>query len=167
MSATLTNDGPTSGIEVGPSLWRFVDAPVMISAQRLRTRVGATVGFFEAILDAFNRYATFTGRSRRADYWWFALLSFVIFFVARAMDIAGDTAFFEVFAYLPLVLPGLAVLVRRLHDTGRSGAWVFFGLVPIIGGITLLVFAARAGDSGPNRYGPVPQGYGRSQADWT
>lgn len=114
-----------------------------------------------------GKYATFAGRARRKEYWMFALVNFAI---CIALGIAGmallgtsQNAPWIVDAvlgiYLLLILlPSLAVTVRRLHDTGRSGWWFWIQLVPFVGPIVLFVFTVLDGTPGANPYGPSPKG---------
>ena len=115
-------------------------------------------------LEVLKKYAVFTGRAQRQEYWMFVLFQFIIGFVLGIVDgVAGTGGSGNFFGVLSLLcalatfLPGLAVLVRRLHDTNRSGAWAFIALVPIVGAIVLLVFAAQDGELGDNQYGPNPK----------
>lgn len=114
-----------------------------------------------------GKYATFAGRARRKEYWMFALVNFVI---CVALAIAGMVmlvksqnsalimdAVFGVYLLL-ILLPSLAVTVRRLHDTGRSGWWFWIQLVPFVGPIVLFVFTVLDGTPGTNAYGPSPKG---------
>jgi len=114
------------------------------------------MSFPDAVKSALTQYASFAGRARRSEYWWFTLFSLIVYVVATILDSAVRGAVvFLVIAVLALILPGLAVTVRRLHDTGRSGGWYFIGLIPIVGGLVLLVFTLQESD-GPNQYGPTP-----------
>ena len=101
-----------------------------------------------------ERYAQFEGRSGRAEYWWFVLANFLISIVlnglGRAMTLFAIVGFF---VSLALIIPGLAVAVRRLHDTDRSGWWLLIVLVPLVGWIILIVFLATDSTPGPNDYG--------------
>lgn len=125
-------------------------------------------------LEVLEKYAVFTGRSRRAEYWYFQLFNFLIGFAlvftfsflggmvaamagadARAAATAADGVY--ILYALATFLPALGVLVRRLHDTGRSGWWVLIGFVPFVGGIALLVFCIQDGEPGPNQYGSNPK----------
>lgn len=115
---------------------------------------------------ALGNYATFEGRARRREYWYFALVNALIFAAfAIAMSAAASggrsptTAFagYGIFALLVL-LPSIAVTVRRLHDTGRSGWWFWISLVPVVGGIVLFVFTVLDSTPGNNQYGPSPKG---------
>jgi uncharacterized membrane protein YhaH (DUF805 family) len=115
-----------------------------------------------------QKYATFSGRARRSEYWFFVLFSFIVQVIASILDAAfhlryGSTGLIENLASLALLLPGLGVAVRRLHDTDRSGWWVLIGLIPIIGWIVLIVFFVQDSHA-DNQYGPSPKavegGYG-------
>jgi uncharacterized membrane protein YhaH (DUF805 family) len=119
--------------------------------------------FAEAIQSCFKQYIGFTGRARRSEYWWFALFGVIVSIVADLIDtvlgtMSEDTNVGVVggIAGLALLLPGIAVAIRRLHDTSRSGWWILIGLVPIVGWIVLIVFYVQ--DSHPdNKYGPSPK----------
>jgi len=111
-----------------------------------------------------NNYANFHGRARRKEYWIFALVNVVAIIVLSILDgvlhsrsSSGFGVLSGLFA-LAILLPSLAVAVRRLHDTGRSGFWVLISLIPFIGGIILLVFCLLPGNPGPNSHGPDPKG---------
>jgi uncharacterized membrane protein YhaH (DUF805 family) len=112
-------------------------------------------------LAALKNYAVFSGRARRTEYWMFALVNLVITLVFYVLALATRSGFFIVLVLLyglAVLLPGLAVTVRRLHDIGMSGWWILIGLVPFVGGIVLLVFSLIPGNQGPNRYGDDPKG---------
>ncbi len=114
-------------------------------------------------LKVLKNYAVFIGRARRMEYWMFVLFNLIFAVVAIILDNVLGLAIKNV-GYGPIYLlyalatliPGLAVAIRRLHDTGKSGWWVFIGIIPIIGGIWLLVLLASSGDFGDNEYGPEP-----------
>jgi len=113
------------------------------------------MSFGEAIRDGFNKYATFSGRSSRSAYWWWILFYVLVAIGASILDSAIGIAAITILVWLGFFLPNLAVLVRRLHDTDRTGWWVLIGLIPLIGVIVLIVFACL--DSGPpNKYGQGP-----------
>lgn len=115
--------------------------------------------FGEAISDGFSKYATFSGRSSRSAYWWWVLFYVLVIIGASIVDAALKSPVIAGLAWLALIIPNLAVLVRRLHDTDRSGWWALIGLVPLLGAIVLIVFACL--DSGPpNKYGDGPDGKG-------
>jgi uncharacterized membrane protein YhaH (DUF805 family) len=116
-----------------------------------------------------QKYVDFSGRARRSEYWYFFLFTIIVGIVAGIIDgilgtrgTAGGTGLVGAIASLALLLPGLGVGVRRLHDTGRSGWWLLIGLIPLVGAIVLLVFFVQ--DSQPdNQYGPSPKGLGDGQ----
>jgi uncharacterized membrane protein YhaH (DUF805 family) len=125
-------------------------------------------------LKVLKNYAGFSGRARRTEYWMFALVNVVVAIVLAGLSqVLKDSALGTVFmvlyvAYaLAVIVPGLAVTWRRLHDTGRSGAWYFIALIPVVGPIVLLVFLATAGHVGDNPYGadPKAQAYGAGSAE--
>jgi len=110
-----------------------------------------------------EKYADFTGRASRPEYWWYVLAVVIAFVVARILEsIFGVAHLF--YSYGPLsallwiatIVPSLAVGARRLHDTDRSGWWLLLALLPILGGLILLVFMIISGTRGPNRFGPDP-----------
>ena len=127
--------------------------------------------FTQSIRTCYGKYATFSGRARRSEYWWF-LLFYVLVAVAIALIEGGGTVetggggFRYQYQAGPLatvwtlvnLLPLLAVAVRRLHDIDKSGWWILLGLIPLIGTIILLVWYARPGTPGPNRFGEDPLG---------
>ena len=120
--------------------------------------------FVEAIKDGFGKYVTFSGRSSRSAYWYWALFAFLVGLVAAILDMAIGTRILSLITSLALLLPGLAVGFRRLHDVGRSAWWILIALVPLIGVIVLLVFALQPSE-GPNRFGERPDtGTGTSAA---
>ncbi|ELP71252.1 DUF805 domain-containing protein [Streptomyces turgidiscabies] len=108
-------------------------------------------------LDVLKKYAVFSGRSRRKEYWMFALFSIIISIVLAIIDNAMGSQILGIVYTLAVFLPGLGVTVRRLHDTNRSGWWVLIALVPLVGAITLIVFTCLDGDQGENKYGPNPK----------
>jgi len=114
------------------------------------------VSFTDAIRDGFSKYVTFSGRSSRSAYWWWYLFGVLVLVVSLAIDYAlGAGGILYVLVALAMLLPNLAVLVRRLHDAGHSGWWVLIGLLPLIGAIVLLVFTLQGSDQ-PNQWGNGP-----------
>jgi uncharacterized membrane protein YhaH (DUF805 family) len=115
------------------------------------------VTFGEAISDGLSKYVQFSGRSSRSAYWWFVLFSILVYIATSIVGAAINVRLLRGLALLAFFLPSLAVLVRRLHDTDRSGWWVFISLVPVIGYIVLIVFLCT--DTGPpNKWGNGPDG---------
>ena len=114
------------------------------------------MSFTDAIRDGFSKYVTFSGRSSRSAYWWWYLFGVLVLVVSLAIDYAlGAGGILYVLVALAMLLPNLAVLVRRLHDSGRSGWWILIALVPLIGAIVLLVFTLQGSDP-PNQWGNGP-----------
>ena len=124
-----------------------------------------------------RRYAQFGGRSRRAEFWWFqlALIAVQAALVAGfgARDVASGAGFFAAAAHgtalsngvgtslsVTTFLPSLAVTVRRLHDTNRSGWWILLEFIPLFGWLALFIFLVQDGTPGTNRHGPDPKGRG-------
>ena len=120
------------------------------------------LSFGEAVNKALaQNYCNFSGRASRSEYWWYALftmiLSVVIGFVLGIFG-AGSTAVSVIqgLVSLALLLPGLGLCVRRLHDISKSGWWIFISLVPLLGAILLIVWFCKPSDPGMNQYGPEP-----------
>jgi uncharacterized membrane protein YhaH (DUF805 family) len=112
----------------------------------------------------FENYANFNGRARRSEYWYFALVYFILIILAIVLDGALGLNFAPLpYGYIYMLvalahfLPSLAVGVRRLHDVGKSGWFYFIALVPIIGAIWLLVLFCTEGNQGENQYGADPK----------
>jgi uncharacterized membrane protein YhaH (DUF805 family) len=116
-----------------------------------------------AYVYCMRHYADFSGRASRSEYWLFVLGFIIIYAVCLFIDFAilgipqSGVPALSAIAYLVHFIPGLAVLVRRLHDIDRSGWWLLISLVPVIGGIWLLVLLCTEGTYGPNRFGPGPE----------
>jgi uncharacterized membrane protein YhaH (DUF805 family) len=111
-----------------------------------------------AVKTVLSKYATFRGRARRSEYWYFALFQLIAYMVAGVLDyvIFGRQSLFSAIVGLGLLIPVLAVSVRRLHDTNRSGWWLFLSLVPFIGGVILLIWFCSKGAAEANRFGEDP-----------
>ena len=109
-------------------------------------------------LEVLRKYAVFNGRARRREYWMFWLINLVIEAVLGMVDtFLGTLGLLGAIYALLIFIPGLAVTVRRLHDTNRSGWWILIGLVPLIGWIFLLIFMIQDSTPGENTYGPNPK----------
>ena len=106
-----------------------------------------------------DNYANFSGRARRSEYWWYALCNLLISLVLLTADyfIGFGFNFLYLLYGLAVIIPGLAVLVRRLHDVGKSGWFFFVVLIPLVGPIWLLVLLFTEGDNGSNQYGADPK----------
>jgi len=137
-----------------------------------------TFNLITAYKSMFKKYAQFNGRSRRSEYWLASVMNFIIvmafyliMFIPMMIDITsngepsgltvGIMGIFGllIFAYaIAILVPSLAMSVRRLHDTGRSGWFLLLNLIPYIGGIILFVFSVLDSQPGANQYGPNPKG---------
>lgn len=104
-----------------------------------------------------TKYAAWQGRAGRAEYWWFTLFYLIAYLVVAIIGAAIGFRWLVVLVVLALLLPGICVGIRRLHDTNRTGWWLLIDLIPIVGTIVLLVFFIQQGTPGPNNYGPPPQ----------
>ncbi|MBA7561377.1 Inner membrane protein YhaI [subsurface metagenome] len=110
-----------------------------------------------------KKYAVFSGRAGRKEYWYFVLFNLIIgwalSFIESFVGIAPELNFsiLSLIYSLAVLLPGLGVAIRRLHDIGRSGWWLFIGLIPFAGAIVILVFTATGSQIGTNEYGPSPE----------
>lgn len=114
-------------------------------------------------LDAWKNYVNFQGRARRKAFWMFVFFNIIVMIVLGIVEgllgLRGDGYGVLSGLYsLAVILPGVAVSVRRLHDTGRSGWWILLGLIPLVGTIVLIVFYAQDSQAGSNQYGPNPKG---------
>lgn len=138
------------------------------------------MGFGQAVSSGFRNYATFSGRARRSEFWWWVLFTAIVSVVAQVLDFAlglrigGSSAtvdavnnstftfsfssagWITLVAGLLLLLPSLAMQVRRLHDTDHTGWWWWINVICCIGWIVLLVFWLQPSTPGANRYGPQP-----------
>ena len=122
---------------------------------------GKGVDFPTSVKICFSKYASWKGRASRSEYWYFQLLGpiFTIPLAILAAAVPAQATAFNAISTvitLGLFLPGLAVFVRRLHDTNRSGWWFWLLVVPVIGWILVLVWFCTKGTAGDNQYGPDP-----------
>ena len=105
-----------------------------------------------------DNYANFSGRARRSEYWYFVLCNLLITLLLFILMFASSIFLYLLVIYgLATIIPGIAVVVRRLHDIGKSGAYYFVSFIPLIGGIWLLVLLCTEGENGPNQYGEDPK----------
>ncbi|WP_030712736.1 DUF805 domain-containing protein [Streptomyces sp. NRRL F-2580] len=109
-------------------------------------------------VDVLKKYTVFSGRARRQEYWMFFLFNVAALIVVSILDaVIGTSPWLYALYALGTFLPNLAVTVRRLHDTDKSGWWVLISFVPLVGFIWLIVLLATAGNDQPNQYGPNPK----------
>jgi len=118
--------------------------------------------FMQYFVDVIKtKYVLFDGRARRKEFWMFVLFEVIISFV---LGILSSIPFLGVLFWIVLIIfslgvivPGIALGIRRLRDTNRSGFFILLGLIPLVGAIILIVFAAQEGTAGDNQYGPDPK----------
>jgi len=120
--------------------------------------------FMTAVRTCFAKYVGFSGRARRSELWYFVLFTFLVGIVTSILDAVLGTGYDDTtgglvntLGSLVLFLPSLAVGVRRLHDTDRSGWWILIGIIPIVGWILLIVWYCTDTKPGDNQYGPDPK----------
>lgn len=129
------------------------------------------MNMMQAVKSVYSNYAKFSGRSRRSEFWWFYLFYLIAYFVLGMIDAllfgttttapgsfsaSTETPILSGLFALATLIPNLAVGVRRLHDIDRSGWWLLISFIPLVGFIILIVWFAKAGDKGPNRFGGDP-----------
>ncbi|HBM14740.1 MAG TPA: DUF805 domain-containing protein [Lentisphaeria bacterium] len=110
----------------------------------------------------FKKYAEFSGRATRKEYWYFVLFNFIISLIFNMLIFRSESApdlnmivsIISMIYSLAVIIPSLAVFVRRMHDTGRRGWWFFLIFIPIIGAIWLLTLTIFDSQPGENKYGP-------------
>lgn len=122
------------------------------------------LSFSDAVRQVFNKYATFKGRARRSEYWWFVLFYCLVLIAAALLDnlfgITIEHTFYGAIyciAALVLFLPNLTVTVRRLHDINKSGWNILWGIIPLIGSILLIVWCCQDSKAEANQYGESPK----------
>ena len=116
-------------------------------------------------IDVLKKYAVFSGRARRKEYWFFFLFNLIISIILNLIDNATGTfdpetgvGILGTIYLLAVLIPAIAVTIRRLHDTGRTGWWILISFIPLIGAIVLLVFLVFDSEPESNQYGPNPKG---------
>jgi len=117
------------------------------------------MNFWEAINSAFKNYATFKGRASRSEFWYFFLFSILISLIAQQLDFAlhqNESGAISGIVTIILLVPGIALQVRRLHDIGKSGWWFFLNLIPLLGQIALIILSCMRGHTETNQYGDNP-----------
>lgn len=110
-------------------------------------------------LSVIKNYTGFSGRARRKEYWMFVLINMIICAVLNVIQsvIGMETPYISSIYSLGVLLPSIAVAIRRLHDTDRSGWWLLLSLIPVIGTIVIIVFLCQNGTAGNNRFGADPK----------
>lgn len=130
---------PTSGLPTSPP-----PEPLTWNTPR--------VSFGSAISAGFRGYVVWNARSTRAEYWWWTLFNFLVLLGALLIDSVLTGGLLYLIAVLALFLPNLSVFIRRLHDLDKSGGWFWFGLIPLVGPIVLLVFVLTPSEMRPTRW---------------
>jgi uncharacterized membrane protein YhaH (DUF805 family) len=127
------------------------------------------MGFTHAIKSFWSNYANFKGRARRSEYWYVQLFLVLTNLAAAVIDLVlmdydvdrflanGGGGIVGLIWIVATIVPALAVLIRRLHDTSRTGWWALIGLIPVVGGIVILVFTVMDSTAGENKYGVSPK----------
>jgi uncharacterized membrane protein YhaH (DUF805 family) len=112
------------------------------------------MSFSEAVSTVFSKYAVFSGRAGRPEFWWFVLFNLIASLILGVVDhaIFGREVLGAIYS-IGVILPGLAVSVRRLHDIGRSGWWLLIGMIPVVGILVLLFWYIKEAPPGTNQYG--------------
>jgi uncharacterized membrane protein YhaH (DUF805 family) len=122
----------------------------------------ADMGMQDAVRTVFGKYADFSGRARRQEYWWFNLFAALVSLVLAVIGSVlfhrpmGEYGVIATLWSLATLLPSLAVAVRRMHDVGRSGWWLLIAFVPLVGALVILYWFVQRGTVGPNEFGPDP-----------
>ncbi len=111
------------------------------------------MNFPRAITAGFEKYATFQGRATRPEFWYWVLFSTLVSWAGSIIDFAIGSNFVVFIVNLALLLPGIAVGVRRFHDTNRNGWWILISLVPLVGWLIAIIMLIKPGDPSANRYG--------------
>lgn len=115
-----------------------------------------TMDFGTAVKTGFSKFATFEGRASRSEYWFYTLFVFATSVVLNIIDAVTGIGVLSVIFALVTLIPGIAVAVRRLHDTDRAGWWYLLALIPLIGWIVLIIWFCGRGTTGDNRFGADP-----------
>lgn len=116
------------------------------------------MSIIDAVKSVFTQYVGFSGRARRSEYWWFCLANIIINSILSGLG--RNIGLFSVLSGiygLAVLLPALAVAVRRLHDIGKSGWWFLLNLIPLVGQIILIVWYCKDSEPGENQYGANPK----------
>ena len=109
-------------------------------------------------LKAIKQYTVFKGRARRKEYWMFGLFNIIALFIAGLIDVFVKTyGIIGIIYSLAVIIPAIAVSIRRLHDTDRSGWWILISFIPVIGVLILFVFLLKDSNPGQNQYGENPK----------
>ena len=146
-----------------PQMGQATTSPFGATGVIVAARPMQMMSFMDSIKNVLiNNYAGFSGRASRSEYWWFSLFSFLAGFTTSLIDATlfgwemTDPTYLTWLLQLAIILPGLAVSVRRLHDSGKSGWSILIVLVPCVGFIVFLIWLVQDGQPNDNMYGSVP-----------
>ena len=146
----------------GYSRWPLSPSVRLAQGGRFGRRIG-TKGETMQLVQAWKHvvlgnYANFSGRARRSELWWYVLANMIIFAVLNVLANVSDLFSLAASLYWVAVLvPGIAVGVRRLHDIGKKGLWLLIAFIPIVGGLILLYWAVQDSHKGSNEWGVSPK----------
>ena len=116
------------------------------------------MSFMDSVKNVFHNYATFSGRARRSEFWYFYLFNFIVTAVLGILSQAVSALTFLTGLYsLAVFVPSLALAWRRLHDIGKSGAYYFCCLIPLVGAFLVLYWFCKDSQPGTNQFGPSPK----------
>lgn len=115
------------------------------------------MSFVDAVKSCLSQYVGFQGRARRSEYWYFCLFNVILGVVASIIAQLTGVTILSTLVTLALLLPGIAVDIRRMHDIGKSGWWILISFVPVVGAILLIVWCCKDSEPGENQYGPNPK----------
>lgn len=115
------------------------------------------MGFVEAVKTCLTKYVDFSGRARRSEYWYFFLFNLILSVIASMIDKVIGHNIVSLIVTFALLLPGIAVTVRRLHDIGKKWVWILISLIPLVGWILIIVYTCQDSTPGENEFGPNPK----------
>jgi uncharacterized membrane protein YhaH (DUF805 family) len=138
-----------------PSVYQI--APIFLITIVVRSRV-YTLKYMNYYFDALKKYADFSGRASRQQYWMFVLFNCIVAAVIWLADFVLHSELLYSLYLLGVIIPAVAIGVRRLHDTDHSGWWYLIVFIPFLGAIVMLVFFCTDSQPGQNRFGPNPKG---------
>ena len=113
--------------------------------------------FMEAVKSCFTQYVGFNGRARRSEFWYFELFYVIVATVGNILAGVTGLSWITAIVSLAFMLPALGVMIRRMHDIGKSGWWILITIIPLVGTIIMIVWCCKDSEPGSNQYGPCPK----------
>lgn len=107
----------------------------------------------------WQHFLDWQGRARRSEFWYFILFNFIISVIIGVFDLIVGTNIFMYIYSIAVLIPGICVSIRRMHDIGKSGWWYLINLIPFIGNIWFIILACQDSQPGTNQWGPNPKGF--------